>query len=326
MPNHEPWPTLNQLLGMFGEELQRTDQVVMNLAVAKGIPTLADLDIGRYVQLADRWAGDLRARMPALEAEFHRSPQDWRGDLDFFRLGLVCWYVDMVLGVAYREDQRNVAQIRYTDPTDLFINGVMDTRRGTCATLPLLHVVLGRRIGLPVSLASVGSHFLCRFDDGVKTINIEATETGRGGFSSQTDEYVLAKHQVPAKAQRCGSDLRAVSAREMLGLFLGFRARHFVDTRRTAQSEPDYLLARYLFPQNRMLYIAQNRVSVPCGANLFESDEVGHPNELAQWLLERVRVESREMKSPDNFRESKEEHHAGRIDACFQEIVVGGAN
>jgi hypothetical protein len=315
---HDGWPLLGQLLSLSNGELGQMDPVVMNLAVARGVPALANLDIGHYVQLADRWADDLQTRMPGMETEFRQSPEDWRNDLDFFRLGLVCWYVDVVLNVAYREDQREATDILYTDPTDLFLNGVMDTRRGTCANLPLLHVVLGRRIGLPVSLACVGSHLLCRFDDGQTTINIEATETGRGGFSSQTDQFVLTKHQVPAKAQACGSDLRAVTPREMLGLFLGHRARHFENTGRLAEAEPDYLLARYLFPNSRMLSVTQTRISVQCSMKLFEPDEEGHPSGLAHWLQALAHVSQRQWDSTKNTDQSKEAYNDTLTDPVFQ--------
>ena len=72
------WPTAEQFLGMSNEELGRVDPVVMNLAVAKGIPSLTDLNIGEYVRLADEWADDLRARMPALEERFYSAPHNWR--------------------------------------------------------------------------------------------------------------------------------------------------------------------------------------------------------------------------------------------------------
>jgi hypothetical protein len=64
----------------------------------------------------------------------------------------------------------------------------MDTLQGACGNLSVLHAVLGRRIGLPVSLACAGPHYICRFDDGTEIINIETTNTGNGGFSSQADE------------------------------------------------------------------------------------------------------------------------------------------
>jgi len=323
MPNMESLPSVAGFLALSSEELDRVDPVVMNLVVAKGIPALAELDVNRYVRLADEWADDLRARMPSLEAQFHGSPQCWKNDIDFFRLGLICWYVDVVLGIAYREDQRYVTSVVYTDPTDLFLNGVMDTRRGTCGSLATLHVVLGRRVGLPVSLACAGSHYYCRFDDGAKTINIEATETGRGGFSSQTDEQLLENHNLPAKAQQCGSDLRAVTSREMLGLFLGLRARHLENTNRMSEAEPDYLLARYLFPRNRKLYIAQNQTSVQCSMDLFEPDEKGHPVELAEWLRQVVHIAPWTRNIIPTPHAPKEKINGNYADAVFQQIVIG---
>jgi hypothetical protein len=324
MGNNEPWPTVEELLPLSNVELGEVDPVVLNLVVAEGIPVLADLDIGNYVQLADQWAADLTSRMPACEAQFRQTPECWKNDIDFFRLGLVCWYVDEVLGIAYKEDHRNVTQVIYTDPGDLFLNGVMDTRRGTCGNLSLLHVVLGRRIGLPVSLACVGSHFLCRFDNGTKTINIETTDTGRGGFASRPDDYVLDQHNLPAKAQDCGSDLRAVTPREMLGLFLGLRARHLENIDLWVESELDYLLARYLFPHNRQLYINQNQVSVHCSTRRFEPHEKGHPMDLARWLQDFVRIAPWTRNNMQEPQVKKEKCNGHYVDTLLQEIIIGG--
>jgi hypothetical protein len=323
----ESWSRVDQFLALTNEELGEVDPVVMNLLVAKGIPSLADLNIGDYVRVVDEWAADLLARMPVLEVEFRQTPKKWRHDLDFFRLGVVCWYMEVILGICFREDQRNVKGISYTNPSDLFLNGVIDTRRGTCGNIAVLNVVLGRRIGLPVSLACVGSHYICRYDDGKKKFNIETTETGRRGFSSQTDEYVLNWQKIPAKAKACGSDLRPVTPREMLGLFLGLRARHLENTLRMAEAEPDYLLARYLFPGSRYLYIAQNQVSVQRSAFLFEPGEKGHPIELASWLRQVVSLAPWARKSqqslPITSQESKEKKHVRHVDAVFQQIFVG---
>jgi hypothetical protein len=324
MQDPTQWPTVESFLSFSNEELSNFDPLVMNLIVAKGIPALADLDIRYYVNLADEWGNDLRARIPVLEGQFRQTPKDWRNDIDFFLLGLVCWYVDEVLGVSYREDQRDVTQILYTDPTDLFLNGVMDSRRGTCGNLCMLHVVLGRRIGLPVSLACVGSHFICRFDNGIKTINIETTDTGRGGFASRPDEYVLNKFKLPAKAQNCGSDLRAVTSREMLGLFVGLRARHLDNSNRLTEAEMDYLLARYLFPRNRQLYISLNQVSVQCSMDLFEPHEKGHPTELLDWLHQYVHVAPWVRNPIQKTQQQKEKCNGNYVDALFQQIIVGG--
>lgn len=319
------WPTVCEFLCMSDQELARVDPVVMSLVVARGIPALACLDLGRYVGIADEWAGDLRDRMPQQEAEFRRTPEAWKNDLDFFRLGVVCWYVDVVLGIAYREEQRSRANIAYTDPNDLFLTGVMDSRRGTCGNMALLHVVLGRRIGLPVSLACVGSHLICRFDDGTKTINIESTDTGRGGFASPTDDELLVKYELPRKAQQCGSDLRSVTPREMLGLFLAARARHFENTHHLAEALRDYLLARHLFPRSRQLCIEQTNVSIVRSMQLFEPDETGHPTELGQRLRESFVVAPGTEKIVQRVEKPKENHNGNCVDTVLQEMFARGA-
>jgi hypothetical protein len=115
--------------------------------------------------------------------------------------------------------------------------------------------------GVALSLACAGPHFICRFDDGKKIINIEASRTG--GFYSPPDEYYRYENiKIPQRAIDCGSDLRALSSREMLAVFFGARARHLENTNRFAEAEPDYLITRYLFPRNRKLYINQNQVSI----------------------------------------------------------------
>jgi hypothetical protein len=278
-----------RLLALTDAELARVDPVEMNILVAKGIPGLADLDVRRYQRMADDWAGDIRRRLPAAEVEFHKSPLDWKNDIRFFRLGMVCWYVDQVLGIRYREDQRDLKRVVYTDPSDLFLNGVMDSRRGTCGNMATLHVALGWRLGWPVSLACVGSHFICRYDDGEITHNIEATKNGAGGFHSHPDDYYRQENKLPPKAVTCGSDLRAVTLREMLGLFFGARGRYFDNANQLEQAEADYLVARSLFPRNRQLFVAQNQVSVQCSVDRFEPGEPGHPTELVCWLQEVVR-------------------------------------
>ena len=184
----------------------------MNLVVAKGIPCFADLDVGHYVRLADQWASDIRQRLAGAEAQFHRSPADWKNDIRFFRLGIVCWYMDEVLGITYPDELANAEDRLYADPMDVFLNGLMDRRRGSCASMPALHVALGWRLGWPVSLACANNHLFCRFDDGEVTHNIEATAFGRGGFRSHPDDYYRQQYRIPEIAVSCGSDLRAVTA------------------------------------------------------------------------------------------------------------------
>jgi hypothetical protein len=333
-----PWPAAERFLGLSDEELSAIDPVVMNLAVAKGIPALADLDIGRYVGLVDQWAAEIRALLPDAEIRFARNPAPWNNDPDLSRLGLVAWYLGEVLRVEYREDQRDLERVLYTDPTDLFLNGVMDTRRGTCGNMVLLFVVLARRLGWPVSLACVGPHFIARFDDGQKVLNVEATVSGDGrGLSSPPDRYFVherSKGRIPQRAVDCGSDLRGLTPREMLAVFFGARARHLENVHCFGDAERDYLVARYLFPRNRQLYINQNQVSVQNSMDLFDPGEKGHPIELATWLRQVVEVApwtrrtaaappGGQIDAPTTTR--KDECHVNRCTDAALEAIFGGS-
>jgi hypothetical protein len=259
----------------------------MNLLVARSIPALADLDIPRYQRLADEWTDGIKAWLPQAELHFWECPDYYRNDINFFRLGMVHQFLEQAAGIEYKEDQRNVTAVLYTDPSDLFLNGVMDSRRGTCGSMAALHVAIGWRLGWPVSLACAKSHYFCRYDDGLATHNIEATQSGYGGFSSPFDEDLVKRYHLPPIAIASGSDLRALTPREMLGVFVGFRGRHMRDTGRYDEAQRDYLLARWLFPNSRQLYIDAMATAVPYGEKLFEPDETGSPQSLGEVLAER---------------------------------------
>ena len=273
-----------QLLACSEAELAQVDPLVMNLLVAESIPSLADLDIDRYRLLADRWADEVRRRLPSAETFFRETPHDWKDDVKFFRLGVLCGHLEHEAGLAYIEDQRYAKAVKYTDPSDLFLDGVMGTRRGTCANMAALYVAIGWRLGWPVSLECVRSHYICRYDDGVVTHNIEATQAGFGGFKSDPDVYLAEQYDLPPKAISSGSDLRSVTPREMRGIFIGFRGRHMRGTDRPDEADRDYSLARHLFPTKRRLYIDATAVAVERSVGLFESCELGSPQSLAAWI------------------------------------------
>lgn len=281
-----PLTDYRQLLAMDDPELGRVDPVVRNLLVAKSIPALAHLDVPRYQRTTDGWADGIRRWLPEAEREFHKTPEQWKHDVNFFRLGVVHQYLEQEVGIEYREDQREVTSILYTDPSDLFLNGVMDTKRGTCGNMSALHVAIAWRFGWPVSLACVGSHFICRYDDGKVTHNIEATQSGYGGFKSDPDRELIQRYHLPLIAVVCGSDLRALKPREMLGAFLGLRGRHMRDTNRLREANADYLLARWLFPLSRRLYIDSTAVAIPQANELFQPYEIGSAQSLAEVLTE----------------------------------------
>jgi len=293
-PNRRTNRTVAQLIALRDEELERTDIVEMNIAVAREIPGLEKLDYGRYRGIVDGWTDRFRFWLMTVEPAFHKTPARWKNDLAFFRMGMLAQFLDEQIGVAYVKEHKaslmrdrkagRKPQILYTNPGHLLLHGLLDTRQGTCASLPTLQVAIGRRMGWPVALACVGSHYVCRYDDGKKVHNIETTDTGRGGFAETTDKEYIAEKQTSRRAVACGSDLRKLSAREMLGVFVAMRARHYCDVNQIRRSARDYALAYTLFPSSRKIYIGVVGNMVPRGFELFTPDEHGHPDSLAAFI------------------------------------------
>jgi len=210
-----------QLITLSDAELEQVDIVEMNIAVARGIPGLEKLDYDHYRSTVDKWTDQFRLLLAAKEFDFRKNPERFKNDINFFRLGLLAEFLDYHVGVAYVENQkqalkRGLKSISYTDPGHLMLHGLIDTKRGTCATMPTLHVAIGRRMGWPVSVSCAKSHFICRYDDGEVVYNIESTDTGRGGFAAPTDQEYIDRQGVSPRAIACGSDLKILTARQML--------------------------------------------------------------------------------------------------------------
>jgi hypothetical protein len=76
----------------------------------------------------------------------------------------------------------------------------------------------------------------------------------------------------------------------MLGLFLAIRAFHFATVGQMREAQTGLLLARYLFPQNRLLYGSQMEASIQCGLRLFDRGESGHPANVGGKLRQFLRA------------------------------------
>lgn len=277
--------TLWQLLALDDAELEATDLVEMNLSVAREIPLLEQLDVARYCRIVDEWTERFRKWLPGAVRTFHKTPGKWKNDIRFFRVGMLAGFLGHEIGIRYIEEHKHSKAAHYTNPNELFLNGLIDTKKGSCANMAALHVAMSRKMGWRVSLACVRPHFISRFDDGRVIHNIEATNTDHPGtFCSEEDEYYMKKENLPKRAIECGSDLRSLTAREMMGVFFSLRARHFRDVGNMDCADQDYAMSRALFPKYRYVYINGMIPMLRRGEQLFERGEFGHPESLFEAL------------------------------------------
>lgn len=99
-----------------------------------------------------------------------------------------------------------------------YLNGILDTKTGSCVTMPLLYLAIAQRLGYPVYPVAAPQHLFLRYiDPKLKMQNIEAT--GGGGYSPN-DEYKEVL-RVSDRGIKSGAYLRTMSYREFLGELIG---------------------------------------------------------------------------------------------------------
>lgn len=102
-----------------------------------------------------------------------------------------------------------------------FLNGILDTKKGICYTLPLLYIAVAQRLGYPVYPVAAPDHIFVRYvDASFKAQNIEVTSGGK----YFPDEIYIRDFSISSKGLESGSYLRNMSYREFLGYMLGANA------------------------------------------------------------------------------------------------------
>ena len=116
-----------------------------------------------------------------------------------------------------------------TKTSNLFLNGYLATKKGSCVTMPMLHIVLADRLGWPIQAVRSPKHIFCRYiDEHLKEQNIEAT--CGGGYVS--DERYISDVGIPEKAIKNGVYLRTLSKKEYIASMMLNNARFYYEQKK----------------------------------------------------------------------------------------------
>jgi len=241
--------TIRELLAMTPEQLRQVDIAEMNLVCARGLPGTEGLDIDKCLAKLDEWAAKVK-----FETDRHlyrvtdpRYADHYRRSESYYRAEMLLQVLQEDCGVKYNPER--IYDIDFTNSKDLFIHGMIDDPNGgTCASMPVLYVAVGRRLGYPLFLSHTKGHLFARWDDGKERFNIE----GAGkGFTSYPDAHY---HNWPfplTEAEKNGGYFLTTKtpAQDFAG-FLATRAHCLHDIGRENEADMTYLNAHVLDPQN----------------------------------------------------------------------------
>jgi tetratricopeptide (TPR) repeat protein len=246
------------LTGYSESELQLVDIAWMNLVCAEGLLGAETLDIDEVLTLFDQWSDTVLQNEKKYTAQYYQNPDRYDNSLAKFKavnLGLTlkqdlgCGYNLSLIQSGAMDDVKSTRFFK--DSRDLFLHGFTSNRRGSCASLPVLMVAIGRRCGYPLYLVACKGHLFCRWDDGKERFNIE---TACPGVDSKPDTYYKTwPHPSTNKELESEHYLKNLSPKEELGVFSSIRASCLQENGRYEEAIQAYEVALQAFPESPSL-------------------------------------------------------------------------
>jgi hypothetical protein len=254
-------PTLAKICDPTTDVLTTVDIALMNLLCASSLPGAEKLDIPRSLQWLDDAAEKVDLETRRHWYRFIASPSLYNNSPGYFCCNFLLQVLQEDFGVRY-----NPARVRdpsfqdpkciepdFRDSRDLFIHGIIDGPGGTCASMPVLYVAVGRRLGYPLYLVETRGHLFFRWDDPLgrrlgipERFNIEGTGHGIGSFP---DEYYRTWPEPWSAPDKSGGwYLKSLAPKVELAAFLATAAECLVDNNRLDHAIQAYQWACGLSP------------------------------------------------------------------------------
>jgi hypothetical protein len=226
-----PLMAFSCVLASRSHELSHLDIGLLNLQCAAGLPGADTVDAEAAVTVLDRMAQCLKAETQRHYRRFRDNPQEFNDSEAYFRMLCLVTVLQQDFGVGYSPNRARPSdrviepnETFFADSRDIFLHGLFGTNRaGTCASLPVLYVAVGRRLGYPLKLVAAKNHLFVRWEDGRERLNIEATTQGLTTFDD--DYYRRWPFPMTPDEERTERYLTSLSPAEELSVFLSLRTQ-----------------------------------------------------------------------------------------------------
>jgi hypothetical protein len=233
--------TLTGLLQLPRADLANLPIEQLDLLCAAGLDSAHDPDRKRCADTLKAWAEHVRKETERHECRFERNPAEFENSPGFFRMLML----SVVLAEDYRihydpQRQAGPASSRegdgfFTKPSSVFLHGLLGPERtGTCSSLPVLYVALGRQLGYPLKLVTTKGHLFVRWEDPAERFNVEVTGHGINRFDD--DYYRHWPFELAPAEEQADGYLKSLGPAEELAVFLSVRAMCLTDLGRVPEA------------------------------------------------------------------------------------------
>ena len=233
--------TFADLIALQPNELAGTDIALMNLLCAEGLPGAESLKVNECMATLDKWAGRVDSETKRNYHRFREDPSYYYNSEAFYKMLMMAVVVYEDFGIRYNpkwitspsETKQN--DHFFADSRNILIHGMLgSTPMGTCSSMPILYVALGRRLGYPLKLVSTKEHLFMRWDSPTERFDMDAT--GKGLDKYDDDHY--KKWPFPLNDEEIKNEgyLKSMTTAEELSVFLSIRAACLTECGRFAEA------------------------------------------------------------------------------------------
>jgi hypothetical protein len=218
-----------QIVRLGKEELARLDIAEVHLACAAGLPGTENWNYQECLRTLDDWTEKVREATQSQLYRYESSPEQYNFSEGYFRILVLITVLQRDCGVMY--NLAKVPEDAVFEPDDCFIYGITHGGGGTCATMPVVYVSVGRRLGYPLRLVMAKGkkyhHLFCRWEGIEERFNIDAS--GRGLCCFSDNYYRSGRYEISPDLEKEGRLLVSLSRREELAGFLSDRSLRFFE-------------------------------------------------------------------------------------------------
>jgi len=267
-PQFRPPETLAELLSMRPDDLGKVDIARMNLLCATGLNGSENMNIHEIETTLDRWAVWVRSETRQNLHRFRDNPAAYENSTIYYQMGMLTTVLQQDFKVQYNPARIPIGgldepdNIFFADSKDVFLNGLASTRAmGTCSSLPVLYVAIGRRLGYPLKLAAAKAHLFVQWELGENNAHVNIEGSGHG-FHIENDAY-YRKWPYPMSDDELimGHYLQPMTPAQELAVFLETRAACLDATNRMVEARQTYAEAAALIPDWPAVKLALIRLS-----------------------------------------------------------------
>ena len=272
VPALEHPTNLNQLLASAPFRLGECDIALVNLLCAERLPGAESLSPQHCIATLDLWTQHVKSETERHLYRYKANPGEYESSEGYFRMLMMAVVLYEDFRVRYNPERMSTPSALdpndrfFAHSRDIFLHGLLPAPHpqpsainpqpnsrpsslGTCSSMPVLYVAIGRRLGYPLKLATTKAHLFIRWEGAGERFNLEATGKGMNRY----DDEHFKQWPFPVTEEEIQADgyLKSLTVAEELALFLSLRGHCLREAGRMSEAIASYAEAVRLAPNSR---------------------------------------------------------------------------